>query len=35
MDDWKSMLMTTPSIGVKMLDRLADRLAGADAHHSD
>ena len=33
--EFKSMLMTTPSIGVKMLDRLADRLVDADAHYSD
>jgi CRP-like cAMP-binding protein len=33
--EFKAMLMTTPSIGVKMLDRLADRLADADAHYSD
>ena len=33
--EFKSMLMTTPSIGVKMLDRLAGRLADADAHYSD
>ncbi len=33
--EFKSMLMTTPSIGVKMLDRLADRLADADAHYHD
>ena len=33
--EFQSMLMTTPRIGVKMLDRLADRLADADAHYSD
>jgi CRP-like cAMP-binding protein len=33
--EFQSMLMVTPSIGVKMLDRLADRLADADAHYHD
>jgi CRP-like cAMP-binding protein len=33
--EFRSMLMTTPSIGVKMLARLAERLADADAHYSD
>ena len=33
--EFQSMLMTTPRIGVKMMDRLADRLADADAHYSD
>ena len=33
--EFQAMLMTTPRIGVKMLDRLADRLADADAHYSD
>ena len=33
--EFKSMLMTTPGIGVKMLARLAERLADADAHYSD
>lgn len=31
---FKSMLATTPSISVKMLARLAERLADADAHYS-
>ena len=31
----KKMLMTTPGIGVKMLTRLSERLADADAHYSD
>ena len=29
--EFRSMLMTTPGIGVKMLARLAERLADADA----
>jgi CRP-like cAMP-binding protein len=33
--EFRSMLTTTPSIGVKMLARLAERLADADAHYSD
>ncbi len=33
--EFRSMLMTTPAIGVKMLARLADRLADADAHYSN
>ena len=32
--EFRSMLMTTPRIGVKMLARLAERLADADAHYS-
>ena len=32
--EFKSMLMTTPGISVKMLARLAERLADADAHYS-
>jgi CRP-like cAMP-binding protein len=32
--EFRSMLMTTPSIGVKMLARLAERLAEADAQFS-
>jgi CRP-like cAMP-binding protein len=33
--EFRSMLMTTPSIGVKMLARLSERLAVADAQYSD
>jgi CRP-like cAMP-binding protein len=33
--EFRTMLMTTPRIGVKMLDRLADRLVDADAHYRD
>ena len=33
--EFQAMLMVTPNIGVKMLDRLADRLADADAHYQD
>jgi len=33
--EFRAMLMTTPGIGVKMLGRLAERLADADAHWSD
>ena len=33
--EFRSILMTTPSIGVKMLAALAERLASADARHSD
>ena len=33
--EFQSMLLTTPRIGIKMLDRLADRLADADAHYRD
>jgi CRP-like cAMP-binding protein len=32
--EFRSMLMMTPGIGVKMLARLAERLADADAHYS-
>jgi CRP/FNR family transcriptional regulator, cyclic AMP receptor protein len=33
--EFRSMLMTTPAIGVKMLSRLAERLADADAHYTN
>ena len=33
--EFRSMLMTTPGIGVKMLARLAERLADADADYSN
>ncbi len=33
--EFRAMLMTTPGIGVKMLARLAERLADADADYSD
>jgi CRP-like cAMP-binding protein len=33
--EFRSMLMTTPSIGVKMLARVAERLAEADAQYSN
>jgi len=33
--EFRSMLMTTPSICVKMLARLAERLAEADAQYTD
>ena len=33
--EFRSMLMTTPSISVKMLGRLAERLAEANAQYSD
>jgi CRP-like cAMP-binding protein len=33
--EFRSMLMTTPSIGVKMLASLAERLAAADARYSN
>jgi CRP-like cAMP-binding protein len=33
--EFRAMLTTTPGIGVKMLARLAERLADADAHYSD
>jgi CRP-like cAMP-binding protein len=33
--EFRSMLMTTPSIGVKMLAHLAERLTDADAQYSD
>ncbi len=33
--EFRSMLMTTPSIGVKMLGRLSERLAEADSQYSD
>ena len=33
--EFRSMLMTTPSIGVKMLARLAERLTDADAQYTD
>jgi trk system potassium uptake protein TrkA len=32
--EFRSMLMATPGIGVKMLARLSERLADADAHYS-
>ncbi len=32
---FKAMLATTPAIALKMLARLAERLADADAHYSD
>jgi CRP-like cAMP-binding protein len=32
--EFRSMLMTNPSIGIKMLARLAERLADADANFS-
>jgi CRP-like cAMP-binding protein len=35
MREFRAMLTTTPGIGVKMLARLAERLADADAHYSD
>ena len=33
--EFRSMLMTTPSIGVKMLAHIAERLADADAQLTD
>ena len=33
--EFRSMLMTTPKIGVKMLAHLAERLAEADAQYTD
>lgn len=33
--EFRSMLMTTPSIGVKMLGRLAERLTDVDAQYTD
>ena len=33
--EFRSMLTTTPSIGVKMLAHVAERLADADAQLSD
>ena len=33
--EFRAMLMTTPGVGVKMLARLAERLADADAHYSN
>jgi CRP-like cAMP-binding protein len=33
--EFRSMLMTTPSIGVKMLAHLAERVAAADARYTD
>ena len=33
--EFRAMLMTTPGIGVKMLARLAERLADADADYSN
>jgi CRP/FNR family transcriptional regulator, cyclic AMP receptor protein len=33
--EFRSMLMTTPSIGVKMLARLAERLTDVDAQYTD
>ena len=33
--EFRSMLMMSPGIGVKMLARLAERLADADAHYSN
>ena len=33
--EFRSMLVTTPGISVKMLARLAERLADADAHYSN
>jgi CRP-like cAMP-binding protein len=33
--EFRSMLMTTPAIGVKMLARLAERLEDADEHYSN
>jgi CRP/FNR family transcriptional regulator, cyclic AMP receptor protein len=32
--EFRSLLLTTPSIGVKMLDRLAARLTEADEHYT-
>jgi CRP-like cAMP-binding protein len=33
--EFRSMLMTTPSIGIKMLAQLAERLTDADAQYTD
>ena len=33
--EFKSMLATTPAISLKMLARLAERLADADSHYSN
>jgi trk system potassium uptake protein TrkA len=33
--EFRSMLMTTPSVGVKMLANLAERLTSADGQYSD
>ena len=33
--EFRSMLMMSPAIGVKMLARLAERLADADAHYTN
>jgi CRP-like cAMP-binding protein len=33
--EFRSMLMTTPSIGVKMMARLAERISEADSHYTD
>ena len=33
--EFRSMLMTTPSIGVKMLAHLAERLTEADAQYTN
>jgi CRP/FNR family transcriptional regulator, cyclic AMP receptor protein len=33
--EFRSMLMTTPSIGIKMLAGLAERLTDADAQYTD
>lgn len=33
--EFRSMLMASPGIGVKMLARLAERLADADAHYTN
>jgi CRP-like cAMP-binding protein len=33
--EYRAMLTTTPSIGIKMLARLAERLSSADARYSD
>jgi CRP-like cAMP-binding protein len=32
--EFRAMLMTTPSIGIKMLDHLAERLTEADAQYT-
>lgn len=33
--EFRSLLMTTPTIGVKMLANLAERITSADAHDTD
>ena len=33
--EFRSMLVTTPAISLKMLARLAERLADADSHYSN